>query len=150
MAIDRWEYELAPSSALHQWFDHDPARWEVFRRCYEGELREHSEEIDQLRALARHGPITLVFSARDEARNSAVVLRDLLLRVKRVRRPQEALPRRSFTSTLAVTVAPVAPFPVIGMAAGALPEARRLPHRQPRNTPNGLHHRSRENPRPAE
>ena len=90
-AIDRWEYELAPSSALHQWFDHDPARWEVFRRCYEGELRERSEEIDQLRALARHGPITLVFSARDEARNSAVVLRDLLLRVKRVRRQQETL-----------------------------------------------------------
>jgi uncharacterized protein YeaO (DUF488 family) len=91
VVIDRWENELAPSSALHQWFDHNPARWEVFRRCYEGELREHPREIEQLRGLARHGPITLVFSARDETHNSAVVLRDLLLRVKRVRRPPETL-----------------------------------------------------------
>ena len=63
----------------------------MFRRCYDGELREHPRESEQLRALARHGPITPLFSARDETHNSAVVLRDLLLRVKRVRRPPETM-----------------------------------------------------------
>ena len=78
-AIDLWKKELAPSSALRQWFGHDRARWEAFRHCFEGELREHRGEIEQLRALARQGPITLVFSARDETHNNAVVLRDVLL-----------------------------------------------------------------------
>jgi uncharacterized protein YeaO (DUF488 family) len=78
-AIDRWAKELAPSTALRQWFGHDPARWQEFRRRYAEELSEHTAEVSQLRALARNAPITLVFSARDEAHNDAVVLKDLLL-----------------------------------------------------------------------
>jgi uncharacterized protein YeaO (DUF488 family) len=90
-AIDRWEKDLAPSRSLHQWFDHDPARWEVFRYCYEGELREHRREIEHLRALARQGPITLVFAARDETHSNAIVLRDVLLGLTRTREPLEAM-----------------------------------------------------------
>jgi uncharacterized protein YeaO (DUF488 family) len=78
-AIDRWAKELAPSTALRQWFGHDPARWPEFRRRYARELREHPVELAELRALARDAPITLVFSARDEVHNDAVVLRALLL-----------------------------------------------------------------------
>jgi uncharacterized protein YeaO (DUF488 family) len=59
-AIDRWMKEIAPSTALRQWFGHDPARWEEFRRRYVEELREHAEELAGLRALARRGTITLV------------------------------------------------------------------------------------------
>jgi uncharacterized protein YeaO (DUF488 family) len=78
-AIDDWMKELAPSTALRKWFGHDPARWHEFRRRYLRELQQHSEQLDRLRDLARQGPVTLVFSARDEAHNDAVVLRDFLV-----------------------------------------------------------------------
>jgi len=78
-AIDDWFKDIAPSTALRQWFGHDPARWPEFRRRYAGEVRQNLESFDKLRARARQGPITLVFSAHDEAHNDAVVLRDLLL-----------------------------------------------------------------------
>jgi len=78
-AVDRWVKELAPSTELRKWFGHDPERWQEFRRRYVEEIREHREELQQLRDLARKGPITLVYSAHDQAHNDAVVLREILL-----------------------------------------------------------------------
>lgn len=78
-AIDRWEKSVAPSTELRRWFGHDPARWEEFRRRYAEELDGHSAELGELRALARHGRLTLLYSAHDEAHNQAVVLREVLL-----------------------------------------------------------------------
>ncbi len=78
--FDRWEKDLAPSSELRRWFAHDPRRWDDFRRRYAIELSKQSVLLDELRVLARRGRITLVYSARDEAHNQAVVLRDILLR----------------------------------------------------------------------
>jgi uncharacterized protein YeaO (DUF488 family) len=79
VAIDRWLKDIAPSTALRQWFAHDPARWPEFRRRYRSEIRRHPDQIAELRALARKAPVTLIFSARDERRNDAVVLRNVLL-----------------------------------------------------------------------
>ena len=79
-AIEEWMKDVAPSSALRKWFGHDPARWQEFRRRYLKELREHPDALERLRALAREGPITLVFAAHDEAHNDAVVLRDVLVK----------------------------------------------------------------------
>lgn len=78
-AIDQWVKEIAPSTALRKWFGHDPARWEEFRSRYAAEIQDHPEELRDLRSQARQGPITLVYSAHDEAHNDAVVLRDILL-----------------------------------------------------------------------
>jgi uncharacterized protein YeaO (DUF488 family) len=78
-AIDQWAKDLAPSTALRRWFGHDPERWQEFRQRYADELRAHSDELDELRRLARHRAVTLVFSARDEAHNNAVALREILL-----------------------------------------------------------------------
>jgi uncharacterized protein YeaO (DUF488 family) len=78
-AIDRWLKDIAPSTALRQWFAHDPARWPEFRRRYAAEIRRHPNQLAELRAIARKGPVTLIFSARDELRNDAVVLRNVLL-----------------------------------------------------------------------
>lgn len=78
-AIDRWVKDLAPSSELRKWFGHDPARWDEFRKRYAAELRLHPEGIEALRSLARKSPITLVYAARDELHNDAVVLKDFLL-----------------------------------------------------------------------
>ncbi len=79
LALDEWSKELAPSTALRQWFGHEPARWPEFRRRYTAELQPHAEQIDALRALARKGRLTLVYGAHDEAHNNAVVVRALLL-----------------------------------------------------------------------
>ncbi len=78
-AIDEWMKEIAPSTELRKWFGHDPERWPEFRRRYKAEIRRHREQFERLRALARHGRITLVFSAHDEAHNDAVVLKKMLV-----------------------------------------------------------------------
>ena len=79
-AIDRWPKEIAPSAELRRWFGHDPDRWQEFQRRYRGELAQHADLLEELRALARQQPVTLVYAARDEAHNDAVVLREVLER----------------------------------------------------------------------
>ena len=81
LAIDQWNKELSPSTALRQWFGHDPALWEEFAQRYAAELQPHAEALEALRALARKGTVTLVYGAHDEAHNNAVALRTLLLAV---------------------------------------------------------------------
>jgi uncharacterized protein YeaO (DUF488 family) len=78
-AIDMWVKDIAPSTALRKWFGHDPARWQQFRRRYSDEIHRQRDRLEELRALAERGRITLVFAAHDEAHNDAVVLRDILL-----------------------------------------------------------------------
>ncbi len=79
LAADLWLKDAAPSATLRQWFGHDPERWDGFRERYRAELVERPGVIAQLLALARHGRLTLVYGARDEAHNQAVVLRSLLV-----------------------------------------------------------------------
>ena len=78
-ALDEWMKDIAPSTELRKWFGHDPAKWDEFRRRYAAELRQHADLLEQLRALAQKGPVTLVYSAHDEAHNDAVELRNVLL-----------------------------------------------------------------------
>ena len=78
-AIDQWMKDISPSTKLRKSFGHDPSRWDEFRRRYAKEVHQHPELLDQLRSLAREGPITLVYSARDEVHNDAVELRHLIL-----------------------------------------------------------------------
>jgi uncharacterized protein YeaO (DUF488 family) len=80
LAIEQWMKEIGPSNALRQWFGHDPARWDEFRRRYEAELTQQKPLLDELRDLARGGTLTLIYGARDEAHNDAVVLRAALLK----------------------------------------------------------------------
>ncbi len=78
-ALDDWFKELGPSTELRKWFGHDPARWDEFQKRYRAELHEHADLLERLRALAREGRLTLVYSAHDEVHNDAVVLREVLL-----------------------------------------------------------------------
>ena len=79
VAIDQWMKDISPSTELRKWFGHDPSRWDEFRRRYATEVHQHPELLDQLRSLARKGPITLVYSASDEVHNDAVELRHVIL-----------------------------------------------------------------------
>jgi uncharacterized protein YeaO (DUF488 family) len=77
-AIDLWLKDVAPSAALRQWFAHDPAKWPEFRRRYHAELRNQDDAVALLHRKRSEGPLTLLFAARDPARNSAVALKDYL------------------------------------------------------------------------
>ena len=79
LELDGWVRDVAPSTELRRWFGHDPDRWEEFRRRYTAELHAAPGAWRPLRDAARAGPVVLLFSARDEERNSAVALRDYLL-----------------------------------------------------------------------
>ena len=79
--IDMWAKDIAPSTELRQWFGHETDRWEEFRRRYVAELKQKPDLVNELRALARSGPITLVFGAHDQTHNDAVVLRKVLLNI---------------------------------------------------------------------
>lgn len=91
LKIDEWLKEIAPSAKLRKSFSHDPKKWPDFRREYRSELRTASarEQLDRLARLGRKKTITLVYGAKDEKHNDAVVLKNLLdrkLRNRKVKR----------------------------------------------------------------
>jgi uncharacterized protein YeaO (DUF488 family) len=78
--IDKWLKEIAPSHELRKWFNHDPARWAVFENKYLLELK-NNVAWGELRHLAeQHKVVTLLFAAKDEKHNHAVILTRLLNR----------------------------------------------------------------------
>ena len=76
--IDLWLKDLAPSETLRTWFDHDPGRWEEFKKRYTQELKTHKTDIDLIRSKSRAGRVTLLFASKDTEHNNAVVLLDHL------------------------------------------------------------------------
>jgi uncharacterized protein YeaO (DUF488 family) len=76
--VDLWMRDIAPSTTLRRWFNHDPAKWEEFCERYRAELREQQSLLDTVRQQAKEGPVTLVYSARDERFNQAVALQLVL------------------------------------------------------------------------
>jgi len=78
--IDLWLKDIAPSAALRKWFGHDPVKWQEFRRRYREELRQNPECLATIKKQARNAPVTLVYGAKDEQHNDAVVLLDFLKR----------------------------------------------------------------------
>ena len=78
--LDLWLPDLGPSTELRRWFNHDPARWEEFRRRYQAELLEKTVLLATITEQAKTGPVTLVYSAKDEQYNQAVALQGFLLR----------------------------------------------------------------------
>lgn len=80
LQIEAWEKDVAPSTELRKWFGHDVDRWDGFRTRYRDELAkgDAKEAVDRLVERLDSGRITLVYGARDEEHNQAVVLREVL------------------------------------------------------------------------
>lgn len=78
--LDAWMKDIAPSDGLRKWFNHRRDRWEKFRLAYLEELQAHREQLDALQAMAQEGDVTLLFAAKDETHNNAVVVREWLSR----------------------------------------------------------------------
>jgi len=76
LQMDAWLKDLAPSDRLRRWFGHDPAKWREFRRRYFVELK--TKDVSKQIRSARHGNITLLYSARDKEHNNALALKSYL------------------------------------------------------------------------
>ena len=79
VAIDHWIKDIAPTPELRKWYGHVPERWDEFQRRYRRELTENQAVLETLEGLCAGNKVTFVFAAKDEARNSAVVLREFLM-----------------------------------------------------------------------
>ena len=77
--ISDWSKDLAPSTSLRRWFAHEPEKFAEFRRLYLEELAGNESIEDELRELAAHPTITLLYAAADTTHNHAVILRDFLI-----------------------------------------------------------------------
>ena len=75
-SVDLWLKDIAPSTELRKWFGHDPSKWEEFKKRYLGELKDNREQIRLLKQEVEKGVVTLVYGAKDEAHNEALVLQE--------------------------------------------------------------------------
>lgn len=78
--VDLWLKEVAPSTELRKWFAHDPARWAEFKTRYKAELKDNAEPLATLKKETAKGKATLLYGAKDEEHNEALVLQQLLKR----------------------------------------------------------------------
>lgn len=76
--LDEWLKEIAPSNGLRKWFDHDPDKFGEFSDRYKGELTQKEEVIDHLLKIAEEQKVTLLYAAKDEENNHAIVLKEFL------------------------------------------------------------------------
>ena len=75
--VDLWLKDVAPSTELRKWFGHDPEKWTEFKKRYRVELK-NNPALSELLELSRQGDITLVYAAKDQLHNEAVVLKQIL------------------------------------------------------------------------
>jgi uncharacterized protein YeaO (DUF488 family) len=75
--LDCWLKEVAPTTELRRWYGHDPKKWREFEERYRIEIGRNPA-MAELRRRARRGNVTLVYAARDQAHNEAVVLKKIL------------------------------------------------------------------------
>ena len=77
--VDQWRKDIAPSTQLRKWFNHDPERFEEFVHRYTEELDANREAVDMLTALfAKYSTVTLLYAAKDPKVNHALVLKEYL------------------------------------------------------------------------
>lgn len=76
--LDEWNKDIAPSPALRKWFGHKPERFDAFSAQYREELAAKAADLDKLRDIAKKKTVTLLYGAKDEHHNHAVVLKQML------------------------------------------------------------------------
>lgn len=79
--LDDWIKEVGPSTELRKWFNHDPEKFAEFKDRYVKELSDNPA-FNQLLTLVKnqltHGNVILLYGAKDEKHNQAVILKELL------------------------------------------------------------------------
>jgi uncharacterized protein YeaO (DUF488 family) len=78
--IDLWLKDVAPSTELRKWFKHDPDKWKEFQSRYRNELKKNAQALSVLKEQAAKKRVTLIYGAKDEQHNEAIVLQELLMK----------------------------------------------------------------------
>ena len=76
--VDVWMKEVGPSTELRKWFNHEPEKWEGFHKKYLTELQGSPAAAELAKQVQKHATVTLVYSAKDEQHNQAVVIKEFL------------------------------------------------------------------------
>lgn len=76
--VDLWIKDIAPTTELRKWFNHDPSKWNEFIKRYHEELKKNNEVVSKLVEHLKQGKVTLVYGAKDKVHNDAVVLKEYL------------------------------------------------------------------------
>jgi len=76
--LDEWNKEIAPSNELRKWFNHDPEKFKEFKEHYKEELQQQKEELNRIKNMAKEQRVCLLFGAKDEQHNHAIVLKEML------------------------------------------------------------------------
>ena len=79
LKLDFWLRDVAPSTTLRKWFNHDPKKWDAFKKRYFKELDANPAAAAEIRQHVRKGKVTLLFSSKDEEHNNVIALREYLL-----------------------------------------------------------------------
>lgn len=75
--IDLWLKDSAPSDELRKWFNHDPQKWDDFKKRYFAELENKQGILDPVIEKLEED-VTLLYGAKDEQHNNAVALKEYL------------------------------------------------------------------------
>jgi uncharacterized protein YeaO (DUF488 family) len=75
-AVDLWLKNIAPTTELRKWFNHDPEKWKEFQNRYIKEVEENKEAVSILRGHLKTGVVTLLYASKDEVHNEALVLKN--------------------------------------------------------------------------
>ena len=76
--LDGWLRDLAPSTGLRKWFEHDPKTWLEFQMRCRAELNGNTHLLQKLIADAANRDITLVYASREQRYNNVTVLREVI------------------------------------------------------------------------
>ena len=77
LKLHAWEKDVAPTTELRKWFNHDPKRWSEFKKLYKAQLKGN-EKLAELRKLSKKKTVTLIYGAKDPEHTHALVLQDVL------------------------------------------------------------------------
>lgn len=77
--IDLWLKQVSPSDELRKWFSHDSEKWDEFKKRYHSELKSEKTSLQKIKQIEKENKIiTLVYAAKDDRHNNAIVLADEL------------------------------------------------------------------------
>lgn len=76
--VDVWLKDIAPTTELRKWFNHEPSKWTEFKKRYQSEMINNTEVLSVLKKHLSNGKATIVYGAKDEEHNDAVVIKEYL------------------------------------------------------------------------
>lgn len=79
--LDDWAKEVTPTPDLRKWFNHDPEKFEDFKKAYKKELLNDDEKIKKLAellGLQKKQRLILLYAAKDKEHNHALILKEVL------------------------------------------------------------------------